>query len=282
MRWRRREMSPLEIARLLMVGVEAGLGKADFERFMRVGVQAFRGRQVDDMTELGEKLMRSVLGGAMYPEGWDLVAAHKRRGPHGRDRHVGAAVPGRAAGARARRRPRALHASSRRATASSPARSTARSCGAPARPRRCASSRTAHEDRPRQELRLRQRLRGRAVPRDRRPAERGQPEQGPRSSSPTSAAGRARASPRAGARACRRSAARSRPTAGSPPGSYAGLGIGLLKRSRKAAANTTMSLGSDVGLALGGIKLDVDGRRAPVVAAARRSSSSTTRAGSTA
>ena len=73
-------MSPVEIARLLMVGVEAGLGRADFERFMRVGVQAFRGRQADDMAEFGEKLMRSVLGGALYPEAWELVAAHRAKG----------------------------------------------------------------------------------------------------------------------------------------------------------------------------------------------------------
>src|SRR3954464_2244629 len=79
-RWRKRQMSPLEIARLLLVGVEAGLGRADFERFMRVGVQAFRGRQVDDMAEFGEKLMRSVLGGTLYPEAWELVAAHRAKG----------------------------------------------------------------------------------------------------------------------------------------------------------------------------------------------------------
>jgi len=79
-RARRREMSALEVARLLMVGVEAGMGRADFERFMRVGVQAFRGRQPDDLAELGERLMRSVLGGCLYPEGWELVAAHRRRG----------------------------------------------------------------------------------------------------------------------------------------------------------------------------------------------------------
>jgi putative phosphoserine phosphatase/1-acylglycerol-3-phosphate O-acyltransferase len=79
-RARRRELSPLELARLLMVGVEAAAGRADFERFMRVGVQAFRGHTADDLDEMGEKLMRTVLGGALYPEAWELVAAHRRRG----------------------------------------------------------------------------------------------------------------------------------------------------------------------------------------------------------
>jgi putative phosphoserine phosphatase/1-acylglycerol-3-phosphate O-acyltransferase len=79
-RARRRELSPTEVARLLMVGLEATIGRADFERFMRVGVQAFRGRQADDLDEMGEKLMKSVLGGVLYTEGWELVAAHKKRG----------------------------------------------------------------------------------------------------------------------------------------------------------------------------------------------------------
>ena len=79
-RARRREMSPLEAARLLMVGIEASRGKADFERFMTVGVEAFRGREATDLDEMGERLMLSVLGGTLYAEGWQLVDAHRRRG----------------------------------------------------------------------------------------------------------------------------------------------------------------------------------------------------------
>lgn len=79
-RARRRELSPLEMGRLMLVGLEAAVGRADFERFMRVGVQAFRGRDVSDMDELGERLLRSVLGGALYADAWRLVAAHQRRG----------------------------------------------------------------------------------------------------------------------------------------------------------------------------------------------------------
>jgi HAD superfamily hydrolase (TIGR01490 family) len=79
-RARRREMSPLEAARLLMVGIEASRGKADFERFMTVGVEAFRGREATDLDEMGERLMLSVLGGTLYAEAWQLVEAHRRRG----------------------------------------------------------------------------------------------------------------------------------------------------------------------------------------------------------
>jgi HAD superfamily hydrolase (TIGR01490 family) len=79
-RARRREMSPFEMARLMLVGLEAAVGRADFDQFMRVGVRAFRGRDSSDLDELGERLLRSVLGGALYPDAWRLVAAHQRRG----------------------------------------------------------------------------------------------------------------------------------------------------------------------------------------------------------
>ena len=79
-RARSRELSPIEMGRLMLVGLEAAIGRADFERLMRVGVRAFRGRDVTDMAELGEGLLRSALGGALYPDAWRLVAAHHERG----------------------------------------------------------------------------------------------------------------------------------------------------------------------------------------------------------
>jgi HAD superfamily hydrolase (TIGR01490 family) len=79
-RARSRELSPVEMGRLMLVGLEAAIGRADFERFMRVGVRAFRGRDVTDMAELGEGLLRSALGGALYPDARRLVAAHHERG----------------------------------------------------------------------------------------------------------------------------------------------------------------------------------------------------------
>jgi HAD superfamily hydrolase (TIGR01490 family) len=79
-RARRREMSPLEVARLGLVGLGAAVGRSDMEQFMRVGVQAFRGRDAGDIEEMGERLLRTSLGGALYPEAWQLVAAHQQRG----------------------------------------------------------------------------------------------------------------------------------------------------------------------------------------------------------
>jgi len=79
-RARSRELSPTETARLMLVGLEAAIGRADFESFMRTGVRAFRGRDVTDLAELGEGVLRSALGGALYPDARRLVAAHQERG----------------------------------------------------------------------------------------------------------------------------------------------------------------------------------------------------------
>jgi HAD superfamily hydrolase (TIGR01490 family) len=257
MRWRKREMSPLEIARLLMVGVEAGLGKADFDRFMRVGVRAFRGRQVDDMSEMGEKLMRSVLGGAMYPEGWDLVAAHKRRGhtvviatsalpfqvaPLARELGVDHVLcteletrdgvltgevdgpilwgPGKAAAVKAYAQDNNIDLERSFAYGNgSEDEQFLETVGRPNAVNPTKNLQTLADDRGWPSMRF---------------TPRGRP----------------------GLQEIGRTVAA---YGGLTAGLYAGLGMGLLKRSRKTAANTTMSVGSDVGLALGGIKLDVTG-----------------------
>ena len=234
-RWRRREMSPLEVARLLMVGIEAGMGRADFERFMRVGVGLPRppgrrhGRDGREADAVGARRRRCT----PRPGSWSPRTAP---GPHRRRRDVGAAVPGRAARARARRRPRALHAAR----------------GA----RRRAHRRGRRPDPlgPRQGRRgegVRQARTGstsrRASPTATAPRTSqfletvGRPTRAePDARTSTELAARARLAdrrfPRAGGPGVRRSVRTAPPTAASPPGSYAGVGLGLLKRSRRTAA----------------------------------------------
>ena len=257
-RWRKREMSPLEIARLLMVGVEAGLGRADFERFMRVGVKAFRGRQVDDMAEFGEKLMRSVLGGALYPEAWELVAAHRAKGhtvvvatsalpfqvePLAREFGVDHVLC-----TRLEERDGILTGEVDGPILWGPGKAGA--VKEFARANRIDLEKSFAYGNGSEDLQFLETV-GR-----------------PTALNPTKELAAARRRARLAQRPLPRRAAAPglqevvRTVAaygGLTAGLYAGLGVGLLKRSRKAGANTTMSVGSDVGLALGGIKLDVTG-----------------------
>ena len=79
-RARRRDLPPGEFAKLLRAGLDVRSGKADFERFMRVGTQAFRGHDARTLGLLGDRLLRSTLGGLLFPEMLEIVEAHHRRG----------------------------------------------------------------------------------------------------------------------------------------------------------------------------------------------------------
>jgi putative phosphoserine phosphatase/1-acylglycerol-3-phosphate O-acyltransferase len=74
------EIGPAEATRLVLAGVKSAVGRSDFHDFMRVGVQAFAGREREELDRLGERLARGVLGGCLFPEAWELIAAHQRRG----------------------------------------------------------------------------------------------------------------------------------------------------------------------------------------------------------
>jgi putative phosphoserine phosphatase/1-acylglycerol-3-phosphate O-acyltransferase len=79
-RVRRRDLPAGEVARLLRAGLDMRSGKADFERFMRVGTQAFRGHDARTLGSIGDRMLRGTLGGLLFPEMIEIVAAHRRRG----------------------------------------------------------------------------------------------------------------------------------------------------------------------------------------------------------
>jgi HAD superfamily hydrolase (TIGR01490 family) len=62
-----------------MVGLR-GLDADAFADFMTIALRAWTGRAEDEMEELGERLFVQGIAGSVYPEGWTLVAAHQRMG----------------------------------------------------------------------------------------------------------------------------------------------------------------------------------------------------------
>lgn len=79
-RARRGDISLSEAAKLLRTGLDARAGRADFNHFMRVGVQSFRGHDARTLSRLGDRLLRGTLGGLLFPEMLEILAAHRRRG----------------------------------------------------------------------------------------------------------------------------------------------------------------------------------------------------------
>jgi HAD superfamily hydrolase (TIGR01490 family) len=78
-RARRGDVSFSEAAKLLRTGLDARAGRVEFDRFMRVGVQAFRGHDAANLARIGERLLRGTLGGQLFPEMLEILAAHRRR-----------------------------------------------------------------------------------------------------------------------------------------------------------------------------------------------------------
>lgn len=71
---------PVDLGRMLLIGMRGLTTEEDFERFFVLGMRAWAGRSEDELTELGERLWRQGVAGSLYPEAWRLVAAHRRAG----------------------------------------------------------------------------------------------------------------------------------------------------------------------------------------------------------
>ena len=65
---------------MLLLGLRGVTTEADFERFFVLGMRAWAGRSEDELAELGERLWVQGIAGALYPEAWRLVEAHRRAG----------------------------------------------------------------------------------------------------------------------------------------------------------------------------------------------------------
>jgi HAD superfamily hydrolase (TIGR01490 family) len=73
-------VTPADAGRMLLLGLRGVTTEEDFERFFLLGMRAWAGRSEDELTELGERLWRQGIAGALYPQAWRLVQAHRLAG----------------------------------------------------------------------------------------------------------------------------------------------------------------------------------------------------------
>ncbi|WP_300008459.1 HAD-IB family hydrolase [Pseudonocardia sp.] len=73
-------VTPVDLGRMLLIGMRGVTTEQDFERFFVLGMRSWAGRSSDELAELGERLWRQGVAGSLYPEAWRLVAAHRRAG----------------------------------------------------------------------------------------------------------------------------------------------------------------------------------------------------------
>jgi HAD superfamily hydrolase (TIGR01490 family) len=74
------DVSPADVGQLLLAGLRGVTTEADFEKFTVLGMRAWAGRTEDELVELGERLFTQAVAGAIYAEAWRLVEAHCRAG----------------------------------------------------------------------------------------------------------------------------------------------------------------------------------------------------------
>jgi putative phosphoserine phosphatase / 1-acylglycerol-3-phosphate O-acyltransferase len=74
------QVSAGEMARSLLAGFEMNLRGADVSKLMRIAVDAWKGHTEDELAELSERLFVQRIAGMVYPEARELVREHRRMG----------------------------------------------------------------------------------------------------------------------------------------------------------------------------------------------------------
>ncbi len=79
-RIRRMEVTPAEISALFFAGLDAGLGRKDMASVIGEAANMWKGKSEADLIALGEKLFRKSIAATVFPEARALVAAHQKMG----------------------------------------------------------------------------------------------------------------------------------------------------------------------------------------------------------
>ena len=79
-RIRHREIGPLELARTLLAAAQGIHEEQDFERFLDLALRAWEGRPEAELEQLGEQLFKHDISSRLRLETWELANAHRERG----------------------------------------------------------------------------------------------------------------------------------------------------------------------------------------------------------
>ena len=79
-RLRRRDLRVVEFLTIVQLAVQFRLGRRAFETLIEGSVRTIKGRLARDVDEMGERIFRQSVADLIYPEMRELVRAHQRRG----------------------------------------------------------------------------------------------------------------------------------------------------------------------------------------------------------
>ncbi|MDN5767898.1 MAG: HAD-IB family hydrolase [Humibacillus sp.] len=75
-----REMDATEIARTVMMAVRGVSTEEEFAELLTLPLGGWKGRPEEELDALGEELFREGIASNLFPESWELVAAHLTQG----------------------------------------------------------------------------------------------------------------------------------------------------------------------------------------------------------
>ncbi|MDO5502739.1 MAG: HAD-IB family hydrolase, partial [Actinomycetia bacterium] len=79
-RIRRGSVGPIEGIQTIALALRGITTEEDFERFVGVGLGAFKGKPEDEILAAGDRVFRGSVASRVFPEAWQLVEAHQRMG----------------------------------------------------------------------------------------------------------------------------------------------------------------------------------------------------------
>jgi putative phosphoserine phosphatase/1-acylglycerol-3-phosphate O-acyltransferase len=79
-RLRNGELGPVELARTLWTATRGIHTEDDFVRFLELSLGAWKGRPVEELDELGRRLFRHEIAARLHLEVWELIEAHRAKG----------------------------------------------------------------------------------------------------------------------------------------------------------------------------------------------------------
>jgi putative phosphoserine phosphatase/1-acylglycerol-3-phosphate O-acyltransferase len=79
-RFRELDIGPVELVRTLLATARGIGGEEDFAEFLTISLAAWEGKREEDMTALSEKLFKHEISGRLHHEVWRLAEAHREMG----------------------------------------------------------------------------------------------------------------------------------------------------------------------------------------------------------
>lgn len=79
-RVRRLQVGPAEAAQLILLGLRGLEDEEDFGRLLTIGFAGWAGHSEQELQDLGRTLFDSSIAATLHPEAWQLVNAHREKG----------------------------------------------------------------------------------------------------------------------------------------------------------------------------------------------------------